>query len=75
MRPFLVVALEPGIKVRLEFGDRSIDLFAEGDAIEFVERRLVETLDDAIRLRALGLLMRPVRGLEWTTREVFDSLA
>ena len=48
MRPFLVVALDPGIEIALEFGDRSVDLLAEGDAIELVEHRLVEALDDAI---------------------------
>ena len=48
MRPVLIVTLDPGIEVGLEFGDRSIDLLAEDDAIELIEHRLVEPLDDAI---------------------------
>ena len=47
MRPVLIVTLDPGIEVGLEFGDRSIDLLAEDDAIELIEHRLVEPLDDA----------------------------
>jgi hypothetical protein len=34
MRPVLIVTLDPAIEVGLEFGDRSIDLLAEDDAIE-----------------------------------------
>ena len=48
MRPFLIVTLDPAIKIDLEFSHRSIDLFSEGDAIELIEHRLVEPLDDAI---------------------------
>jgi hypothetical protein len=48
MWPFLIVALDPGIEIALKFGDRSIDLLAEDDAIELVEHRLVEAPDDAI---------------------------
>ena len=55
MRSVLIAALDPGIEVGLEFGDRSIDLLAEDDAVELIAHRLVEALDDAIRLRALGL--------------------
>jgi hypothetical protein len=53
--PFLVVALDPGIEIVLRFGDRSINLLAEDDAIELIEQRLVEPLDDAVGLWALGL--------------------
>jgi hypothetical protein len=48
MRSLLIVALDPGIEVGLEFGDRSIDLLAEDDSIELIEHRLVKPLDDAI---------------------------
>src|ERR1700729_1562238 len=48
MRPFLIVALDPAIKIDLEIGDRAVDLLAKGDAIELIEHRLVEPLDDAI---------------------------
>ena len=50
MRPVLGVTLDPGIEVGLKFGDRSIDLLAEDDAIELIEHRLVEPLNDAISL-------------------------
>ena len=60
MRPVLIVTFNPGIEVGLKFGDRSIDLLAEDDAIELIEHRLVEPLNDAIRLRALGLGARMV---------------
>jgi hypothetical protein len=47
--------LDPGIEIVLRFGDRSINLLAEDDAIELIEQRLVEPLDDALGLWALGL--------------------
>ena len=40
--------LDPGIEIALKVGDRSINLLAEGDAMELVEPRLVEPLDDAV---------------------------
>ncbi len=57
VRPFLIVTLDPAIKIDLEIGDRAVDLLWRKvyDAIELIEHRLVEPLDDAIRLRALGL--------------------
>ena len=61
MRPVLIVTLDPGIEVGLEVGDRCIDLLAENDAIELIEHRLVEPLDDAIRLRA----RTPAGEIEW----------
>ncbi len=58
MRPVLIVTLDPGIEVGLKFGDRSIDLLAEDDAIELIEQRLVEPLNDAIiRYVMVGALL------------------
>ena len=74
MRPVLIVTLDPGIEVGLEFGDRLIDLLAEDDAIELIEHRLVEPLNDAIRLRALGLGARMVDILERQIELVFMAL-
>ena len=51
----LVVFRDPGIEVSLQRVDAVIDLAAEGHAVELVEHGLVETLDDAVGLRALGL--------------------
>ena len=74
MRPVLIVTLNPAIKIELEIGDRAIDLLAEGDAIELIEHRLVEPLNDAIRLRALGLCARMVNILECQVELVFVML-
>jgi hypothetical protein len=63
--------LDPGIEVGLEFGDQSIDLLAEDGAIELIEHRLVEPLDDAIRLWALGVGARMVDILERQIELVF----
>jgi hypothetical protein len=42
------------IEIDLKLGDRAIDLFAEGHAIELVEDGLMEPLGDAIGLRQDG---------------------
>ena len=66
MRPFLVVALNPGIEIVLKFDDRSIDLLAKGDPLQLVEHRHVEALDDAIIRyvirRRLAVRLFPERG-------------
>ena len=51
----LVEFAHPEVEVGLEVLDRLVELLAEGDAIELVEHGLVESLDDAVGLRALGL--------------------
>ena len=51
----LVELAHPEVEVGLEVLDRPVELLAEGDAIELVEHGLVEALDDAVGLRALGL--------------------
>ncbi len=60
MRAHLVVLCDPRIKVGLQFGDRTVNLFPERNSIELVERALVEALDDAVGLRALGLGARVI---------------
>ena len=55
MGPRLVELAHPEIEVGLQLLDRRVDLLAEGDAVELVEHGLVEALDDAVGLRALGL--------------------
>src|SRR6266571_3381060 len=55
MWPRLIVFAKPQIKIDLQLVDRTIHLFAEGDAVELVEHGLVEALADAVGLRALGL--------------------
>jgi hypothetical protein len=55
VRPAFVELSHPGVEIGLQIVDRRVDLFAEGDAIELVEHGFVETLDDAVGLRAPGL--------------------
>ena len=52
MGALLIVLSDPVIKIGLKLLDRPVDLAPERDAIILVERRLVETLDDAVGLRA-----------------------
>jgi len=56
MSPFDIVAADPVVEVGLQFCDRTVDLFSEGDAVELVERRLVESLGNSVRLRVLVLV-------------------
>ena len=56
MGPDLVELAHPEIEVGLQVVDSGVDLLAEGDAVELVEHGLVEALDDAVGLRALGLV-------------------
>src|SRR5437899_11396408 len=66
MWPRLIVFAKPQIKIDLQLVDRTIHLFAEGDAVELVEHGLVEALADADGLRALGLGRRMVDVLDGT---------
>src|SRR4051812_27384594 len=50
-----VVAPDPLIQVGLQLGDRAVDPLAERDPVELVQHRLVEALNDAVRLWAFGL--------------------
>ena len=50
---FSVVALDPLIQIGLQLFDRCIDLFAKRDLVELFQNRLVESLTDAVGLRAL----------------------
>ena len=60
VRPFLVVILDPIIEIALQLADRAVDFLAEGDAVELVERGLVEALTNSMRLRALGFGARVI---------------
>ena len=55
MRPVSIELFDPPIEIGLQLFDRSIKLFPEGDAIELVQRGLVEPLHDPIGLRAFGI--------------------
>jgi hypothetical protein len=60
----LVVLCNPGIKIALQLGDRVIKLVSERDAVELVQQRLVETLANAVRLRAPRLRWRVIDVLD-----------
>ena len=53
MGPRLVVFSDPAIEIVLQLLDRGLDLLSERHAVELVEHRLVEALDNAVGLRAL----------------------
>ena len=56
--PCAVVGFDPGVQVGLQVRDRTVDLLSEGDAVELVERGLVEAFDDAvIRYEIRGALL------------------
>jgi hypothetical protein len=57
MWPCLIVLFDPRVQIGLQLVDRTIYLFAERNTIELVERGLVEAFTDAVRLRALGLVL------------------
>jgi hypothetical protein len=60
MWPAFIVTFDPFIEIFLQIRDRGVELFAERNSIELIEDRLVETLTDTIRLRALGLGSRMI---------------
>ena len=74
MRTLLIVLANPQIKIGLQFIDRTIHLFAEGDTVELVEHRSVEALTDAVGLRALGLGARVIDVLHREVELVFVAL-
>lgn len=74
MLSFIVVLLEPRIKVRLQGRDRVVDLLAEDDAIELVEHGLVQPFDDPVGLRRLGLCSGVVDVLQGQIQLVFVML-
>ncbi len=74
MWPDLVVLCHPCIEILLQFADRRIDLFAEGDAVELVEHGLMVSFDNAIGLWALGLGAAMVDVLDGEIEFVFMML-
>jgi hypothetical protein len=57
MRPLFIVLADPQIQVGLQLVDCTVHLFAERDAVEFVEHSPVEALPDAVG-RGLLVLVR-----------------
>ena len=48
MRALIIELGDPAIEIGLQVLDRSVELLAERDAVELVERRLVEALGLAV---------------------------
>ena len=55
MGALFVVLDEPDIEIGLQLVDCQIDLLTERNSVELVQDRAVETLANAVGLRALGL--------------------
>ena len=51
MCPFMVVRVDPYVKITLQGFQRRVNLLAEGDLVELVQDRLVEALTDPVGLR------------------------
>jgi hypothetical protein len=64
MRPLLIVITNPHIEIGLRLVRCTVYLFAEHDAIKFIERGLVEAFTDAVGLRAVGLGARVIDVLD-----------
>src|SRR5215212_1137019 len=75
MRPALVVLGDPSIEIGLQLVDRAVDLLAERHPIELVEHGAMETLADAVGLRALGLGAGVVDVLDRQVELVFVAVA
>jgi len=69
-----IVAFDPAIEIALQFYNRSVDLFAEHDTVELVQHCLVESFNDAICLRTLGLGTGVVDVLDRQVEFVFVML-
>jgi len=52
--PLLIVLVDPQIEIGLQLVDRTIDLLAERDTVELIERGFVEALADAASPRDRG---------------------
>ena len=72
--PRLIILLDPGIQIGLQFVDSTIHLLAERDTVELIEHRFVEAFADPVRLRALGLGARVVHILDREIELVFMPL-
>src|SRR5436190_610607 len=74
MGAFFIITFDPRVEIALQFGNRSIDFLAEDDTVELVQHRLVESLNNAIGLRALGLGAGMIDVLERQIEFVFVML-
>jgi len=74
MWPVFIVTSDPFIEIFLQIRDRDVELFAERHTIELVENRLVETLTDTIRLRALRLGSRMINVFHGKIELIFMML-
>ena len=55
MGALLIVVDEPEVEIGLQLLDRQIDLLAERNSVELVQDSTMESLANAVGLRALGL--------------------
>ena len=64
-----------GIKIALQLGIGAVKLLAKGDAVKLAQQRLVETLANAVRLRAPCLRARMIDVLNGNIELVLVRLA
>ena len=60
MRAPVIILLHPFVKSSLQFLNAAVDPLAKGDAVELIQQGFVETLADAIGLRAARFCPRVV---------------
>src|SRR2546430_11516499 len=75
MGTLLVVFDEPAVEIGLQLVDCQIDLLAERNSVEFVQDSAMETLANAVGLRALGLGAAVIDVLDREIELVFMALA
>ena len=60
MSALFIILLHPFVKISLQFLNAAVDLLAKGDAVELIQQGFVETLADAVGLRATRFCPRVV---------------
>lgn len=65
MGPSVIVLIHILIQVELQALQLPVDLLSEGNPIEFIENRLVNSFADPIGLRTLGLRLRMLNLIEF----------
>ena len=75
MGALFVVLDEPDVEIGLQLVDCQIDLLAERNSVELVQDSAMETLANAVSLRALGLGTAVIDVLDREIELVFVALA
>lgn len=71
MSTLFIILLHPFVKISLQFLNATVDLLAKGDAVELIQQGFVETLADAIGLRAARFCPRVIDVLNRQVELIF----